>query len=172
MSITVRANPTRVSWSHFRPVGSIPDSSEEAQINPEMPPLQNLHPQRTPNGRFRLPSTTLTVGLNGHNTIVVRTANKTAELLQHEQGHFDLLVLVTRALAKDLESIESASMDDLGRQVKDAVARHDARAQQIDAEYDKQTEHSRNRTEQSKWDTAIAQALRSPQATVVVGMPL
>lgn len=172
MSITVRAIPTRISWDLFRPVNSIPGTSETAQINPQMSPLHNLHPQRTPDGRFRFPSFTVTVGVNRQNTLVLRTANKTNELLQHEQGHYDLLILVCRAMARELDSLEAASVQDLGRQLQETKARHDARAQAIDAEYDRQTENSRNRPLQSKWDAAIAQAMRDPHASQVAGMPL
>ena len=95
MSITVRTNPGRIAWNLFREVSSMPDgASEEAQINPEMSPITNVRPQRTPNGTFRLPSLTLTVGINRQNTVVLRTAKKTSELLQHEQGHVDLLTLL------------------------------------------------------------------------------
>src|SRR5262245_5962059 len=105
MPMKVIVNPSRLSWSHFRTVSSLPDADEEAQVNPEMQPIQNVHPQKV-GQRFRLPSMTLSVKINSQNTLVLKTANKTKELLQHEQGHLDLLVLVTRALARDLENLE------------------------------------------------------------------
>ena len=173
MAITVRTNPGRLGWSLFREVSSMPNGgSEDAQINPEMSPIANVHPQRTPKGTFRLPSLTLTVGINRQNTVVLRTAKKTSELLQHEQGHFDLLTLTCRALARDLEAIEAQSVQDLGTHLEDAKTRHEERAQAIDAEYDRQTDHSRNRAAQLKWDAAIAHALRDPRATKLAGMPL
>jgi hypothetical protein len=172
MPITVRANPARVTWSLFRKVSAIPGTTEEAQINPEMSPIRNVHPQRTKDGRFRLPSLTLTVGINRPNTMVLQTADQTDELLQHEQGHFDLLVLVTRALARDLESLEAASVQDLGERLEQAKELHNERAQEIDAAYDRETAHSGNRQAQQKWDTAIAQALRNPQTSKISGMLL
>jgi predicted secreted Zn-dependent protease len=172
MPIVVRANPSRVTWNHFRPVASIPGTTEAAQINAEMAEIKNVHPQRTKEGRFRLPSLTLTVGLNRHNTLVLQKANKTAELLKHEQGHFDILVLVTRALARELESLEADSPQDLGDLLQEARDRHRDRADTIDEAYDDETEHSRERRAQAKWDIAIAAALSDTKASKISGMEL
>ena len=171
MPITVSVNPSRLTWNHFRMVSSIPDTDEEAQVNPEMAPIQNVRPQSV-GKRFRLPSLTLSVKMNSHNTMVLKTASKTKELLQHEQGHLDLLVLVTRALARDLESLEADSVDELATLLEQAKSIHDERAQAIDGAYDDQTEHGRSRLKQATWDRAIAQALRDPKASKVVDLLL
>jgi hypothetical protein len=171
MPIKVSVNPSRLAWNHFRAVSSIPDTEEEAQVNPEMAPIQNVRPQSV-GKRFRLPSLTLSVTINSHKTLVLKTASKTKELLQHEQGHLDLLVLVTRALARDLENLEADSVDELATLLEQAKTLHDERAQAIDAAYDDETEHSRNRLKQATWDRAIAQALRDPKASKVVDVLL
>ena len=171
MPIKVSANPSRLTWSHFRTVSSIPGTDEEAQVNPEMSPIQNVHPQAD-GKRFRLPSLTLSVKINTHNTMVLKTAAKTNELLQHEQGHLDLLILVTRALARDLENLEADSGEELGTLLQEAASLHAERAQTIDAAYDDQTDHRRNKLKQGTWDRAIASALRDPKASKVVDLPL
>ena len=161
-----------ISWSLFRPVASIPDTDEEAQINPEISPVPNLHPQRTQAGKFVMPSFTFSVNVNRQNTMIVRTANKTADLLKHEQGHYDLLVLVCRALAREVESLEADTVQDLGQQVATAQQTHDTRAQALDQLYDKETDHSRNRAGQMRWDTAIAAALANGQAATILNQQL
>jgi hypothetical protein len=162
----------QISWTLFRSVGSIPDADEDAQINPEISPVPNLHPERTPAGKFRMPSFTFSVTVNRQNTMIVRTANKTADLLKHEQGHYDLLVLVCRALAREVESLEADSVQELGQQLATAQQTHDTRAQALDALYDKETDHSRNRTGQQRWDNAIAAALANPQTASILNQPL
>jgi hypothetical protein len=171
MAIRVMTLP-RVGWELFRTVDSIQGTTEAAQISPELPALSNLRPERTPGGRFRLPSLTFTVGVDRNQTLVLRSANRTADLLKHEQGHYDLLVLVTRAMARELESLEAASVPELGRLVTATQQTHAARAQVVDEEYDKQTEHSRNRAAQQRWDTAIMAALASPRADSIQNLPL
>ena len=172
MSITVRAVPPRISWGLFRPVDSIPGADEDAQIAPVASGLDNIQPQRTKDGQFRLPNLTITVGLDSSNTLVVRTADKTPELLSHEQRHYDLLILVSRALARDLEAISAPSVQELATQLQTAKDAHDANAQAIDKAYDTQTDHSRNKQAQAKWDAAIAKALDDPNASQVLSMPL
>jgi uncharacterized protein DUF922 len=161
-----------VTWTMFRAVGSIPDTDEEAQINPEISPVPNLQPQRTPGGKFRMPSFTFSVNVNRTNTMILRTAAKTADLLKHEQGHYDLLVLVARALAREVESLETDSVQELGTQLAAAMQTHNDRAQAVDALYDKETDHSRNRTAQQRWDTAISAALANPAADKIANLPL
>jgi hypothetical protein len=161
-----------ISWTLFRPVGSIPGADEDAQINPEISPVPNLHPERTPAGKFRMPSFTFAVTVNRQNTMIVRTAGKTADLLKHEQGHYDLLVLVCRALAREVESLEADSVQELGQQLATAQQTHDSRAQALDALYDKETDHSRNRAGQQRWDNAIAGALANPQTASILNQPL
>jgi hypothetical protein len=57
-------------------------------------------------------------------------------------------------------------------ELDDVMARHNERAQAIDAEYDRQTEHSRSKAAQAKWYAAIGHAMRTAQPSMVVGMSL
>jgi hypothetical protein len=170
MAINVTANPARLTWSSFRLVDSIPDSDEEAQVNPEtsIPEMRIEHGR----GQFRLASFTILVGLNQTNTMVVRTAEQTAELLEHEQGHYDLLIVGVRALAREMESLAAASTRDLGAQVQRVRDTHAARAEAIDAAYDRQTDHSRNGAEQTRWNGLIRAAMANPRAREISGMRL
>jgi len=172
MAISVHVNPARLTWGLFRPVDSIPDDSEDAQIAPIATGLENFHPQRLRNGNFKIPDLTITVSLDRSNTLVLHTADKTPELLSHEQRHLDLLVLVTRALARELEPIEAMSVSELATQLQAVKDRHAANAEAIDKAYDTQTDHSRNRAAQARWDSAIAQAMGSDNATQVLTMAL
>jgi hypothetical protein len=170
VSISVLPKPSRVSWSLFRPVTVIPGTKEEAQIHPEMQPFSGLRPLRSPGDTYRFPSFTITVGVNRDDTLVVNTASKTSELLQHEQGHFDILLLTVRALARELEALEAPSINEL--QSGSAREIHQERATTIDAAYDEQTDHSRNKPVQNKWNKAIADALADARATKLVGFEL
>jgi hypothetical protein len=165
MAITVAPKFKRLTWKQFKLVVSIPGGSEEAQISSQTSQPRRLRPEKAPNGRFRLPSYTIAIGVDPNHTLVLKSAKRTDELLQHEQGHYDLLILVTRALARKLESIEGTSPEDLGAKVEEATAQHAERAEAIDDRYDFQTEHGRNRPMQSRWDTAIAHALGDPKAS-------
>jgi len=171
MAIRVTTLP-RVGWELFKAVDSIPDTTEEAQIHPELPALTGLRPERTKGGTFRLPAMTLNVGVNRQDTMILKTASKTADLLKHEQGHYDLMVLITRAMARDMEAVEADTVPELGRLVNEAQQTHADRATALDEEYDKATDHSRNRQAQANWDAAIAAALANPKADKIQNLPL
>jgi hypothetical protein len=105
MSITTASKFKRLTWKQFKPATSIPGGSE-AQISSQTSHPRRLRPEKTPNGRFRLPSYSIAVGVDPNHTLVLNSAKRTDELLQHEQGHYDLLIPVTHAFAPKLESIE------------------------------------------------------------------
>ena len=128
MSITVSVSPSQLSWSDFLSVDSLPDSSgDDAQTATTMPELSGIHPVLA-HGRFSLPDLTLSVGLDRSQTLVVKTAQKTDDLLKHEQGHFDITVLTVRALAKELEQLKAGSPAALGQQMNGALSKHQQRA--------------------------------------------
>ena len=172
MAINVVRNPAQLTWAMFQPVTSIPGTTEEAQIAPVTSGLERFRPSRGSDGRFTMPSLTITVGIDRRNTIVLKTANKSAQLLAHEQSHLDLLFLTARALARELESVSAESVDDLAASLQEIRDRHAERAEAIDKAYDSETDHSRNRAQQQKWDAAIVRAMADRQATEIERMPL
>jgi hypothetical protein len=175
MTITVRANPVNLTWDNFRPVDSIPDADEDgevAQVNPEVSFPQNIRPQQQSRGVFRLPDFTVAVAPNVLNTMVLNTANKTDDLLRHEQGHYNLLILVARAMARELQAATGTSAQDLGNQLQQIRTTHMNRAQSIDSSYDTQTDHGRNTDEQTRWNNLISAAMANANATEINGMSL
>jgi len=173
MAVNVVANPTTLRWSNFRVVESSPDLSadEVAQIHPEMSMPPNIQVVNT-NGAFRLNSFTINVAPVAQDTIVLRTATQTPELLRHEQGHYDLLILVARAMARDLGAASASNPAALNQRVQTVQQTHNNNAQAIDAAYDTQTDHGRNAVQQSAWSQAITAALASPSAANVRGLAL
>ena len=88
-----------------------------------------------------------------HVARVKRSANKTATLLRHEQGHLDLGVLVVRRLKRDIEQ---------GSDPNNANASHRARLTAINRTYDTNTDHSQNTANQNAWNTELDAALVAP----------
>ena len=170
MPITVVANPIRLTWNHFRVVKFIPRNLS-AQTSTQFF-IPGFVPEKMTTKRVRMPSVTIRVEVNTQDTQVLRTANRTNDLLQHEQGHYDLWFLVSRALARELESIETDSLQDLISKFRQVKTLHDEHVRVIEAAYDQQTDHHRNRPGQLRWDAAIAQAMRDPRSLEVAGFPL
>jgi hypothetical protein len=171
MTITVVPRPARLTWRNFRPVAVLPDSKEDAQVSSEavLPPRAGM---TRVNGKFRLADLTLTVLTEPTETLVIRSADQTPELLEHEQGHFDLMVLTARAMAAELEKLEAASPQELQKSVTAILETHRTRAKAVDHEYDSQTDHSRNVPQQRRWRKLIDDALQKTGVTQIDGNDL
>jgi hypothetical protein len=170
-SIDVQANPSRLEWSLFRRVDAIPGSSEDARIAAEMSFPQPLKVERAGDG-YRLPSFTIIVAPEPARTMVRRSAPLSEYLLHHEQGHYDIVILAARALARELEAMTSASAEELSRRAKDCVDKHTNRAKDLSEAYDRETDRSRDPTAQARWIERIAAALSDPRTANLAGLPL
>jgi Bacterial protein of unknown function (DUF922) len=173
MAVNVVATPVTLAWSNFRVVDSSPDltGDEVAQIHPEVRMPSNI--QTVPaKGSYTLNSFTVTVAPVQQDTIVLSSAAQTADLLKHEQGHYDLMILVARAMARELGAASDASSAGLATKVQNIRQTHDKRAQIIDSAYDVQTGHGQNAAAQTAWNMAIAAALGNPASTTVKGLQL
>jgi Bacterial protein of unknown function (DUF922) len=170
-SIEVQANPSRLDWSLFRRVDSISGASEDARIGAEISFPQPLKMERTGN-EYRLPPFTITVAPEPARTMVRRSAVLSEYLLRHEQGHYDIVILAARALARELEAMTAASAQELSRRAQDCVDKHTRRAKDLSEAYDRETDRSRNPTSQGRWTEHIAAALDDPRTASLAGLPL
>lgn len=169
--IGVRADPPVLEWSLFRPGESL-SSSEDARIAAEMSFPQPLRVERDDSGSYRLPAFTVRVAPNRSQTLVRRSIRPSSELLRHEQGHYDLVVLAARALARDLDTLRADSPREVARVAEDLVAEHTRRADRISERYDHETSHGRQADAQSGWSATIAAALAAPAVAKIAGLPL
>ena len=169
--IAVRADPPKLDWSLFRAVDALPGTVEAAHIAAEMSFPQPLKIEGA-DGGYRMPGFTITVAPQRQQTTVRRSAERTADLLRHEQGHYDILVLAARALARELESTTAGSAAEVSHRVQTFVDKHTERAARLSELYDRQTNHSRDSTEQAHWNLLIADALEDRTPTELAGMPL
>jgi hypothetical protein len=171
MRITVRADPERLTWSDFRRVDSVSGTSEHARIAAEMSFPQPLRIERA-EGEYRLPQFTITVTPQPARTVARRSVALSLALLRHEQGHYDIVVLAARALARELEGMTAGSAQELTRRVEDYVSKHTDRAERLSEAYDRATDHSHDPAEQARWTERIDAALADGEATRLEGLPL
>jgi len=141
-TVSVRADPARLSWSLFRRVDSIPGSSEDARLGAKMSFPQPLRIERI-GDRYRMPPFTITVTPEPERTMLRRSAPESPALLDHEQGHYDIVMLAARALARDIEAATADSAGELSRKVKGLVDEHTMRAERLSEAYDHDTGGSR-----------------------------
>jgi len=169
--IAVRAEPARLSWSLFRPVAAISGSREDARIAAEMSFPRPLRIEKALDV-YRLPPFTIRVAPQPDETMVRRGIHPSTALLQHEQGHYDIVVLAARALARELDGLEASSARELSGRAEELVSEHTRRAERLSEEYDRDTEHSHDARAQSRWDDLLAAAMRAPAVAKIRGLPL
>lgn len=156
MAIKVVPAPAVLTWNLFTPVDSL-TNGEDAHTDVNFG-LAFANFKRT-DGVYSLADTTLTV-----NPLVkvLKTANKTDDLLSHEQGHFNIGILVGRALGRELEGMSDKDPGKLKTAMTAAFDKHRLKLMPVvQKAYDDATEHSGNSGEQARWDTLISAALGS-----------
>ena len=82
------------------------------------------------------------------------------------------MILSARAMAAELEKLEADSAEELQSAVTDVQSAHASRADAVDHEYDRQTDHSRNVAQQRRWRKLIDQAMASGNASSIDGNDL
>jgi len=168
--ISVVADPPRLTWTVFRTVDSLA-GSEDAHIGAEISFPQPLRMEHD-GDVYRLPTFTITVAPEPSRTLVRASAKGSEELLRHEQGHYDLVLLAARALARELSTLTVSSATELSQLTQDSVDEHTKRAARLSQAYDRRTDHGRNLAAQARWGERIAAALAVESVDDLDGMPL
>lgn len=146
--------PRQISWDEFKALSTRPaGEKEDAQID-----TQTAQPDRVvvarDQGRFRLGNFEVALKVVRNNSWVV-TSQKSDALLSHEQGHFDITGLVARDLVKALGALRVSTTDELQREVSRLYEAYRTWGQQLSDEYDEKTNHGRDATVQSDWESRI-----------------
>jgi hypothetical protein len=112
----------------------------------------------------------------------VVTSAKTADLLQHEQGHYDIVALLSRDLFQELTGWNTAkppkrfrkeidltgAAERLRRSTRALILQLDGSGRSVGV-YDKQTNHGLDAKAQEEWNKALA-AARSNGTRVMKGL--
>jgi hypothetical protein len=168
MAIRVIPSPAQLAWSQFKEVDSIPDG-EDAHIDVNFAlGNRNFHHSI---GKYSLAADlTLTVSPI---VKVLKGANKTADLLAHEQGHYNIGILVGRAMARELEKLSSANPHTLAHEATAVFDRHRLTLMPaVQEDYDTATNHSLNASQQARWNGLITAALAAAVSDTLNQKPL
>jgi predicted secreted Zn-dependent protease len=109
-------------------------------------------------GQRRVSSLTVTIAVNRGANWVVRSA-KTPELLNHEQGHFDITGLMGRDMGNEILAARAGTLEDLQQQITAIIERYRQRGRDLNARYDTETGGGRNRDAQRRWDERIRSSI-------------
>jgi len=159
-SLQISGWPRSISWDEFKDLSARPTGeTEDAQIHSEVDQPSRVSVVRE-GGVYRVTSLTVTLRTVDEDNWVV-TSQKSADLLSHEQGHYDITGLTGRDMGNEIVAVRARSRDDLQTKVTQIIEKYRRRAKALTERYDTETDHSRNRQAQKKWDDAIQSAMKS-----------
>ena len=89
-----------------------------------------------------------------------------AALLKHEQGHYDIIALGAREFHKKAAALSALTEQELNNKLDKLQEEMTKKADEADARYDVQTNHSRNKQKQQEWERLIAAEKQKPDGSV------
>jgi len=173
--MSISGHTLTITWQDFH--GRVPANTRSDAFTSTSYEVKTTYTMRVHQGRqsdFQLATVSITVTLNRAQTWS-RASARSADLLTHEQGHYDITALLMRDLHTDLMGLlQSArtfpTQEDLEQAIADLqqptvdMVDHLQSTQIADGIYDQQTDHGRKAQAQRAWSAAVA-AARSKSAT-------
>lgn len=86
--------------------------------------------------------------------------NVSADLLKHEQTHFDIARIITWELEHDLNTFQYDSKR-IRYQADSIYRSYHRKNRELQLQYDKETNHSRIADEQARWNEIVAEGLKN-----------
>ena len=152
-----------VTWREFRTVQSRRGRvSEDAFIKARKRVTYDFSGSR---GNYRVTGVRAGIVVDRSRSWVVR-GGQNADLLRHEQGHFDITALGMREEASRIGALTGRNGRDLTRQATAIRREMNRKIAAANRRYDARTNHSGNRTAQQRWSASIRNAKSRPDGTL------
>ena len=153
----------KVRWNEFRERGQRPrGSTEDAEITTSG---KMQYSWSGGGNSYRVTSVSLILSVVKEESWVVK-GKQGADLLKHEQGHFDIQALGSREHYNRLLKINAPSKKEMAKQIE---ALGEEIQKKIDAKnksYDLQTSHGTKKGFQQTWEANIRKAKKDAQGTL------
>lgn len=146
MYVGGKAHSGKLSWEDF--TGKVPESTR-FDANTSVNVVPRMRHAGTKSDTMRLEYLEVRVEVDSLKTWA-KPNRRTADLLQHEQGHIDLFVLCAREM-DDRLSHATVTRKNLKKVVDDLTTSIAGRYKELSLRYDRETEHVRNREKQAIW---------------------
>jgi hypothetical protein len=160
---TLEGWPRSITWKEFTKINKRPKGEvEDGQISVSL--VHSKLKVVEENNQYKLGEMEFKIKVKKSESWVVKSAI-TAELLAHEQGHYDIAGLCYRDFLAATRILWGDSRNELILEVSNLMDEHGQRAVNLSKQYDTDTEHGRNQNQQQKWLKQIAASLES-------GLPL
>jgi hypothetical protein len=143
----------QVRWSEFREIQSRPAGvDEDAQISSQTKKMKGS--TKKIDGVYRMVDISCTLYVKKAESWVVK-GTKTADLLKHEQGHFDITAIGVREMIREMGAARNESLSALSTTIQSIQEDKGKLMQEKSDLYDTQTDHGRIPAEQLRWEKII-----------------
>lgn len=152
-----------VQWGEFREVSQRPaDETEDAHIAAT---YRYSYRTQSSGQHCRVTGVTTRISVNRNATWVVR-AQKSADLLRYEQGHYDITALGAREVDQRIAALSAEQCSSIGSDVQRIQREVQQLIHQKDLRYDNQTSHGTNAAAQQRWEASIRRAKQNASGTL------
>ncbi len=163
-----------LTWDDFQGEPPVVPGEEGARIAVRLGFAFEYLPSFDPqSGKWKAHLTKVTVtNVMDRSASWVLPEQKTPELLNHEQRHFDLNEVYRRLAEAELQrhvcrleamgATENEAKENLGGMIGDVLDKFDKKCDEVEEQYDTETDHGRNAEQQAEWDKRIAGWLADP----------
>ncbi len=152
-----------VQWSEFRTVNQRPTGVEEdAHIKARW--TYTFSTQQPGGANCRVTTATVSITVDRNHTWVLR-GQESVNLLQHEQGHYDITAIGARDLYNQILNLTAALCSNINTQVRRLQQQIQTQVDQINRRYDTRTNHGITAAQRT-WDTNIRAVKRNVNGTL------
>lgn len=143
-----------------RPAGKEYDSETHPKWK-----LKMYYPK--PNGRsVVIKDADIHISLDKKDNWVVKD-KMVAELLQHEQGHYDITAILAREFYVAIKKLNAPSVDELKKKVRNLEEEFQKAFNHIQVKrYDAQAKHGANKSVQETWNQKISVEKQKPNGSI------
>lgn len=155
---------TKLTWKNFRELKSRPAGKSEDAETFSGYNAPNITFKRSANAVV-VDKADVKISIDSRQSWVLQ-GKKTNDLLQHEQGHYDISALAANEFYNKLMKLQAPDAGSLDKAIQ---AENDAMQQKMNnanVRYDQQTNHSQVKTIQAQWDKAIATEKAKPDGSI------
>lgn len=155
-----------LTWDDFSERDSAPDGSDESAFTKAVFPF--TYDYETSGSSARITNVTMGISMDSSASWVV-TDDESADLLEHEQGHYGITALGARDLYRQLSSLAAANVAALRAAANAAKTAIQSRIDAMNTRYDGTTDgtnHGQDRSAQQRWSGRIRSALADAAGTL------
>lgn len=175
MAVELLMNPDTLAWDDFEQVDDVvdPDTGKKHSALTAFEWDWPTKPLVKKDGQFAFPDITLMVTPDckvRRDSVVFKDKAKAAELLSHEQFHYDVAQVCGRVLVRHLEELRGKDAASLNAAADLLFQRHFVvRPRLIHRRYDLETNHGSQTHYQKQWKKLMEQTLANPKAATMAG---